>query len=101
MSTGNPVLSDKALTAGVYFNPASILARTKAYGAAQSPVMGYSNVVCAALEEYLTARGWGPNGAAAIASEEANLLLEAKRLGVDVQQVLTAAVRAATPPTAA
>lgn len=100
MSDKNPVPNDKALTAGVYFNPGSVLARARAYGAAQSPVLGYSNVVCAALEEYLTARGWGPQGAAVIASEEAALLLQAKRLGVDIGAVLRTAVLSVSPATA-
>ncbi len=86
----------KAVAKGISFNPGSLFARAKAYGANQSPVQNPSAVVCAALEEYLTARGWGINGAAALESEEALLLLEAKRLGVDTRQVLTAAVRSAT-----
>jgi hypothetical protein len=93
MSEYTDVTKDKAQTVGVSFNPGSIIARAKAYGAAQSPVRGLSGVVCAALEEFLTARGWGPDGAATLAKEEARLIALAARArqhGVTPAQIETA-----------
>lgn len=94
VSTQDPQ-NAKAVAKGISFNPGSLFARAKAYGAAQSPVQSPSAVVCLALEEYLTARGWGPQGAAALAKEEAELLLQAKRLGLNPAEILRAALQAA------
>lgn len=96
MSAGNPLNKDKALTAGVSFKPGSLLARAKAYGAAQIPVLGYSAVVSQALDQFLTARGWGPEGAAVVAAEEIDLLLEMKRLGLNPRATLAESVRSAS-----
>lgn len=93
MSKNSPD-NTKAVSAGVSFRPGSLLARAKAYGSSQSPVLGYSAVVSQALDEFLSARGWGPNGSAVVAKQEMELLLEIKRIGLDPAAVLKAATRA-------
>lgn len=89
----SPGSEGKALTRGVSFSPGTLFDDAKNYGASQKPAIGYSGVVCAALTEFLSARGaLGSKTPAALSPEEAELIQQAKAQGIDLRAALAEAL---------
>ena len=84
--------TDKAFGCGISFSPGRLYGQARAFGADQQPKMGASEVVCAALTEYLKARGYlSPSETEANQADQA-VLTQARRLGLDPIKAIAAAM---------